>query len=192
MLRIKRSAVTIAPAVEPVTDEEVSLQAKLDEDTTEADLRAIYIPAARERVENRIQQSLITQTRVMKLDYFPRCGHFDIPMGPVQSVVITYTDEDGNPQTLNANDYWVDTRRVTIKNYWPGTYTMPNAVTVTYVAGFGALATDVPAPLRTAILMRVTHMIENRQSVSPANNYEVPLGEDDLIENYIVEQDAFY
>ena len=39
---------------------------------------------------------------------------------------------------------------------WPSTYSEPDAVTVTYKAGYGNAATDVPAQLRLAMSMLIS------------------------------------
>lgn len=197
----KYSVVTSGPALEPVdADALAKLDLKVD-NTEEDDLIDILIQAAREYVEERTQRSLITQTRRMKLDYFPKCDTLTLPFGPVQSVSsITYYDDNDDSQTLSSNDYWVDTDskipRVVIKNNWPSTYDRPNAVTVTYVCGYGASASTVPSQLRKAILLLVGHFYENRQNVivsgSPTGVVEIPFGVEALIAPYIIEQDISY
>jgi uncharacterized phiE125 gp8 family phage protein len=194
-VRVKRSIVTVAPTVEPIDRDAIGkLDLKLD-GTTEDALLDIWIQAAREKIEERTGLSLITQTRVMKLDHFPRCGYIELLYGPVQSVVVTYQDENDATQTLASSEYWLDTHGICtihVKNYWPSTKDRPAAVTITYVAGYGSTAASVPAALRSAVLMRLAHMYENRQSVVPGAMDTVPLGEDDLITPYIVTQDASY
>jgi uncharacterized phiE125 gp8 family phage protein len=193
---VKRSIVTVPPAVEPIDRDDIGkLALKLEAGTTEDLLLNIWIQAAREKIEERTGLSLITQTRVMKLDYFPRCGHIELLYGPVQTVVVTYQDEDDTTQTLSSSDYWLDTHgpgTITIKNSWPSTKDRPAAVTITYVAGYGSGATSVPAALKSAVLMRFAHLYENRQSVAPGAMETVPLGEDDLIFPYVMTQDASY
>lgn len=58
---------------------------------------------------------------------------------------------------------------------WPTAYDRADAVSVTYVAGYGPAATDVPAPLRHAIKMLVAHWWENRAAVAEGVFVEVPL-----------------
>jgi uncharacterized phiE125 gp8 family phage protein len=196
-MNVKRSIVVTPPEAEPIGITDIAkLHLKLD-GTEEDLLLAIWIQAAREKIEERTGRSLITQGRQIKLDYFP-C-HIELMNGPVQadSIVIKYFDEDEVEQTLSNTEYWVDTHspiaRIVVKNNWPSTKCMPNAVTIDYNAGYGDTADDVPGSLRSACLLRFGHFYENRQSVvlgTSAN--EVPLGEDDLIQPYIVNQDAFY
>lgn len=215
MTKIKYSVVTVPPAVEPIQrDELVKLDLKLSDDTIEDDLLDIYIQAAREYVEDITGRSLITQTRVVKLDYFPPAPYgalevyFESPEpwwptitlthGRVQddSVVIKYFDTDDVEQTLSTSEYWVDTHgdiaRVIAKNTWPNTYCRPNAVTIEYVAGYGDAPGDVPAAIRRACLLMVGHFYENRQEVTPFNVKQIPAGVDTLLASYIINQYAGY
>jgi uncharacterized phiE125 gp8 family phage protein len=49
--------------------------------------------------------------------------------------------------------------------FWPSVLFIPNAVQIHYHAGYGLLATDVPANCRTAILQTVADCYENREPV---------------------------
>jgi uncharacterized phiE125 gp8 family phage protein len=197
---IKRSVVVTPPDVEPIDRDDIAkLHLKLEDGTTEDALLDIYGQAARERIEQRTGRSLITQGRQIKLDYFPKCNHIELTHGPVQadSVVVKYFDETETEQTLSASDYWVDygdITRIVIKNYWPSTKSeRPGAVTIDYDAGYGDTADEVPSPLKSACLLRLGHLYENRQSVVLGTLVsEVPLGEDELIEPYILTQDVNY
>lgn len=197
---IKRSVVVTPPSVEPIDRDDIAnLNLKLDGDTTEDDLLDIWIQAAREGIEERTGRSLITQSRQIKLDYFPRCNFIELLYGPVQSgsVVVKYFDESEVEQTLSSSDYWVDygdITRIVIKNSWPSTKSeRPGSVSIDYDAGYGDAASDVPSRLRSACLMRLGHLYENRQSVVLGTSAsEVPLGEDDLIQPYILTQDVNY
>lgn len=198
---IKYSKTTVGPLVEPVDIDDIA-KVDLKVDSTEEDeLITILIQAAREYVEDRTQRSLITQTRVMKLDYFPRSTELTLPFGPVQTVTtIEYYDSNGDLVPLAAGDYWVDVdskiARVVIKNSWPSTFDQPNAVVITYECGYGLTGDDVPAPLRKAILLLVGHFYENRQNVivsgSPTGVVEIPFGAEVLLAPYVIEQNLRY
>lgn len=198
--KILYSKTTSDPAIEPITTTEAKLDLKIDT-SDEDDLLTILIQAARETVENRIGRSLITQTRVIKMDYFPSSDTILLPYGPVLSVThVKYYDDDETLQTLSTNDYWVDVdsdiARIVVENYWPSTFDKPNAVIVTYSAGYGPLKTDVPAPLRKAILLILGHLYENRQAIvvsgSPTGVIEIPMGAEYLMNQYVLEQDITY
>ena len=197
MNKIMYSIVTTGPLVEPIDRDDIAkLDLKLLDETTEDDLLDILIQAAREWVEENTGRSLITQSRVIKFDYFPSI--IELTNGPVQadSVVVKYFDSDDIEQTLDSDDYWVDTHsqiaRVVVKNSWPSTMCRPNAVSVEYDAGYGDSADDVPDALKKACLFMLGHFYENRQNVSPVNSSEVPEAAYPLIRPYIITQYAGY
>lgn len=194
------SNVTTEPAAEAVTLTEAKAFLKIDT-SDENDLITILSQAAREMVEIRIGRSLITQTRTIKMDYFPKTDTILLPNGPVQSVTsVKYYDEDEALQTLSASDYWVDITsgisRIVVKDSWPSIYDMPNAVVIVYVCGYGASSTYVPKPLKQAIYLIMAHLYENRQNVivsgSSTGVLEIPMGAEYLMSNYILEQDVTY
>jgi uncharacterized phiE125 gp8 family phage protein len=55
--------------------------------------------------------------------------------------------------------------RTVYNGTWPSHLTDPNAVSVTWWAGYGPAGTDVPTAIRHAILMLVGHMYEQRLAV---------------------------
>lgn len=188
--KIMYSRVTEEPSVEPIDRDAIAdLQLKVDYSIDDA-LIDIKITAARQHVERVTGLSLITQTREIKLDYFPL--EITLSNGPVQadSVVITYFDGDDVEQTLDSDEYWIDTHsriaRIVPKNTWPTTKCRPGAVTVEYYAGFGDVGSDVPAPLREACLSVLGWMYTNRDQPVP-DDFIFP-----LVSNYVVVQDVSY
>lgn len=192
------SNVTTEPSGEPISLAEAKTHLRVDHDE-ENGMIQILIQAAREIAEKTTNRSLITQTRTIKLDYFPRCGEFKIPYGPISSdpddFVITYYDENEVLQTLDSDDYWLDTTsgipRVRIKNSWPSTFDMPNAVIIEYVAGYGT-SSDVPKRIKQAMYLILGHLYENKEQVMDTQMYELPFGADVLLNQYVVEHSVIY
>lgn len=161
------TVVSVAPTAEPVTELDAREQLSISFQDDDPVL-ARQIVAARLLLEDRSGGAFITQTIVTKLDGgFP--AEFQLPHWPLRSVSsITYLDVDGNSQTLATSEYDVDAdtrpgRVIPAYNVtWPITRSTLNAVTVTYLAGHGAANTDVPAPIREAILLLVGHLYCNR------------------------------
>lgn len=97
------------------------------------------------------------------------CGRVDryaifLPRNPVTAVAsIVYVDAAGVSQTLSADDYRVtlDTEPATIVpaigKSWPSTAAVPGAVRVTFTAGHGAAAADVPEQYRQVLRLLVAH-----------------------------------
>ena len=194
------SKVTVDPAVEPVTLVEAKSHLRVDH-TDEDDLISILIQAAREMVEKHTNRSLITQTRVIKLDGFPWGDTLRLTDGPVSSITSIYYDDDADANTLLASSlYWTDLDsnipRVRVKSSFPSTYDKPNAVQITYIAGYGADGSYVPQPLKQAMLLILGHLYENRQQVivsgSPTGALEIPFGANALMSPYVLEQSVVY
>jgi len=158
-----------APAVEPITIAQARIQIGLDSSDTSSDtmLNAL-IAAAREFVENYTNRSLITAVWNGYLDSFEDWGIqlFKLPISEITS--IKYYDSDDTEQTLDADLYVSDIISEPARIFpasgesWPSTYDRPNAVKITFNAGYGAAETDVPKLIKAAMLMMITHLEANR------------------------------
>ena len=186
------SRVISGPEVEPIDRDDIAkLNLKLESDSTEDNLLDILIQAAREDIEEKTGRSLITQEREIKYDYFPCFDTIYLSHGPIQTVdAVKYFDADDEEQTLDSSLYWVDTHspipRIVIKNSWPAAKVRPNAITVEYTAGYGDAASDVPAPLKSACLVALAWLYENRDQAVPHDLVS------SLIGPYILTQDVSY
>lgn len=155
---------TTAPSVEPVSVAEARRACDLDDKHWDDDLTA-WIIEGRKRVEHDARVALINQTRTLHLHRFPRSDKLELPaVYPLSSVTsVYYLDTAGSSTLLATSVYSVDTARkpgcLWLKNgqSWPDTYAQANAVTITYVAGFGATAASVPEAAKSAIKMYVRH-----------------------------------
>lgn len=125
-------------------------------------------------------RAMITQTWVMKLPDFPAGCRIVLPLPPLQSVTsITYLDTNNASQTLASSEYVVVKGGEIAKGYielaegssWPSTYDHPEAVTITFVAGYGDDASDVPGNIKAAGLLMVDDLYRHRSSQSV--DYEV-------------------
>lgn len=170
-----RYTTTAEPAVEPVSVSEAKLWSRIETDADDA-LVASLITSARATAEIHTQRRFITQTVVARLDSFPH--HIVLGQTPLQSVAsITYVDPLGVTQTLASSVYTVDTfsRLARIvpapSEAWPSIISTPNAITITYQAGYGDDADDVPEPIRTAIKMIFGAAYDSRQDVVVGRGY---------------------
>ncbi len=142
-----------------------------DQDT----LITSLMQAARDYVDGRngcLGRALITQTWELALPKFP-ISEIRVPLPPLQSVTsVKYDDENDAEQTLAASNYQVDTRsrmgRLVLASggTWPGTFDNINAVRVLFIAGYGTDATNVPMPIRQAMLLLVGHWFEHREAAT--------------------------
>lgn len=96
----------------------------------------------------------------------------DLPRYPLQSVdAITTYDQSDTANSITVNDvFFVDTEsfpgRLSLRSgqAWPTALRQRNAVEIEYTAGFGAAASDVPDPIKRAILQTTAFLFDNRGS----------------------------
>lgn len=170
-----------APALEPVSLADAKLHLRVDVADDDALIDQL-IRAAREHAETFTHRALITSTWDLKLDAFPCDGVIWLPKPPLVSVTsITYVDTAGVSQTWSSALYTVDAPSGPMARHgrvvpvyaevFPSTRSVVNAVTVRYVAGYGATAALaaplVPASVKAAIKILVaTWYGPGRQAVT--------------------------
>lgn len=183
---------TIAPVMLPVSLEEAKAHVGAGEFSDDNIKIEGYLNAAIEYLDGRgvLGQALISQT--WRNDF----GGFDCRLrlspGPVSSVTtVTYYDGSNVQQTLSTSVYRLLTDElgpyIVTKpgQVWPSAYCREDAVSVTFVAGFGTLPSSVPAPVRAAILLLTAHLYENREPVNIGNiTTDLPFSLAALISNY--------
>ncbi|CDZ43189.1 Bacteriophage QLRG family DNA packaging [Neorhizobium galegae bv. officinalis] len=123
--------------------------------------------------------AMMRQTWRKSMDAFRSCIH--LPGAPVKGIsAITYLDPDGQPQTVEAADFHLDTDSEPARlvpaagKSWPATACMPGAVKVDYELG----ETDpsaVPGDLIDAVALLVAHRYQNREAAA-AKTDVLPLG----------------
>ena len=153
-----------------VTQTELKEHLRID-DSDEDDLIEDYRDTAERLVENELSISLQSQTLILRLDRFP-AWEIPLPMPPLISITsIAYTDVNGDSQTVTASEYTADATSTpgnvhpAFGESWPSTRNIPNAVVITYIAGF-ANAAAVPPAIRSAIMLIGGELYENRERVT--------------------------
>ncbi|MTH96648.1 head-tail connector protein [Roseibium sp. RKSG952] len=136
---------------------------------------------------------LVNQQWSVAFGGFPYDRYLRLPFPDVDpdSVTVSYFDSDNQEQVLPA-DRWhlaemASGSRLMLAQmwFWPSVCDQPDAVTVTFTAGYGALGSDVPDAIRHAILLLVGHFYENREAVTVGvTATDLPLGVDRLISGY--------
>jgi uncharacterized phiE125 gp8 family phage protein len=173
-----RITTTIAPAVEPVTLTEVKIHLGLA--TTEAGAAAYtnqdallnrLITTARTQAEQETGRAFITQTKTMYLDAWPDGTFIRLPYPALQSATVTYRleDDDDYDETLSTVDTDIvsEPGRVVLQpnESWPsGTLYTDRPIKIVFVCGYG-LAADVPEGIKSAILLKISDLYENRGEV---------------------------
>jgi uncharacterized phiE125 gp8 family phage protein len=190
------SAITLvtAPATPAVSIEEAKVYVRLaGDDGSHNALLANLVGAATSVVERKTGLALITRTYALQLDGFP--GGADpviyLPKPPALAVsLVRYLDDAGSWITLDAALYTADVASVPGRvapapdTAWPGTRRMLGAVQVTYTAGYGPAASDVPEDLRLAILMLAGHWYDNPTAASSMSLSEVPMAFAAILEQH--------
>lgn len=161
--------ITVDPTTLPVSVEAARRALDLDDGDRDDEIRA-WIREAAAKLRHDARLALLTETRVRKLDRFPaRDGFLALDsVAPLASVTsIAYVDLSGVSQTFSSASYTVDTARrpgVVWLAYgcsWPSVRVQPNAVTITYTAGYGTTAATVPDLAKQAIISLVRARLDN-------------------------------
>lgn len=206
-------ALVTPPASEPVTVAEAKAHARIE---TAADdtLIGTYITGARELVEKLTGRALITQTWSLTLDAWPgdprnddwhdgvreapinfyESAHVDIRKAPFLAITSVETLDESDDETVwaSSNYYAVKHQgfgRLVKKQgaVWPSIVNRSHgAIVITFTAGYGSLAADVPMGLRQAIKDIVSYWYENREAVSGVNMSEAPAKTQALIQQFRV------
>ncbi len=162
------------PSAEPLELDEAKSHCRVTHNFEDA-LFTRWIAAAREFAETWTGRQLMPATWKLWLPDF-WCGpYLELPRAPLSSVTsIAYYDGDNASQTWSSSNYLVlapsgpkcRPGRVEIAygQVFPTTYYRPDAVTVTWAAGY-ASATAVPSAIKAALLLLVAEMNERREEV---------------------------
>lgn len=119
----------------------------------------IQVRALTAEAEHLTGRAIIDQTHRETMDSF--YGAIELPVVPVQSVVIKYLDVDGDEVTLDPQDYILDnahTPAVVVPapgKAWPETFDRINAITVDALCGYGPDDSTTPAAFKGYILGKV-------------------------------------
>lgn len=182
---------TVAPTVMPVALADAKLDLRVDQ-ADEDTLIDSLIAAATDYLEapnGAINKAFTTQTWTLSVKCPDRHYRIWLPVTPVQSISsITYYDADNVQQTLTVSDFYFhgeeDWAYIEPKQgvTWPATYDRLDAITVEFVAGFGATADDVPQTIRQCVRLLVGHWYTHRTAVvSGVSVDELPMAAQSLI-----------
>lgn len=161
---------TAAPAVEPLTVDEAKTHLRIDHGDDDT-LLASLIASSRLNIEAALDLALITQSWSWKLDAWPDPGVLELPVRPVPSVeAVRITRSDGTVDELSPDQFHVDgsstpPRLVATSGAWPNPGIPALGIEIAFTAGFGNAASDVPQPIRQALLMLAAHWYEHREPV---------------------------
>ncbi len=185
-----------APTLEPITSAEARLQCGIADDAAgyhDPNLIGL-IQAAREKVETDTSRAIMAQTWDYTFDLWPRgLEAIHIPKSPVSSITsVKYYDQAGAQQTLSTSVYdgvrFLNREpgeiRLKYQQQWPFLYGERGAITVRFVAGYGATANLVPESLKSAMLLLVSDWFTNSDGERPTST--TPRAYDALINKFTV------
>jgi uncharacterized phiE125 gp8 family phage protein len=169
-----------APEAEPVTLDQVKAQLNILHDDDDDYLDSL-ISIARSFLDGPagvFGRALISQSWQQDFSTFTDCtGRRQLAVGPVQSITtVKYYDAANVLQTLSASVYalYADELGPYLAlapgpQSWPALYCRPDAVRVTYVAGFGDDPEDIPANILHLVNLLVAHWYAQREPVNVGN-----------------------
>lgn len=162
------------PATDPVSLAVAKAHLRVVDSENDTIISAL-IKASTTNVEAWLGRALIDQTWDLYIDGFPT-AEIKIPLPPLIEVLeINYDDSDGNIQTVNAADYYVDSVSqpgwvVPAGNLtWPTTLDAINSVRVRFRAGYlsedSPPVENIPFDIKAAILLNLGSLYEHRETV---------------------------
>lgn len=186
---------TSGPATEPVSVAEAKAHLRIDGDAEDVLLASLVI-TSRLHIEAALGLALITQGWKLLLDRYPDDGAIVLPLTPVAGVTsFSVATGDGARQLLRPAAYEIDLAsrpaRIVraVAGFWPPPATRSSGIEVAFTAGYGAQPTDVPEPIRRAILLLVAHWYEHRDPIEIGNaGARVPAMVSALVEPYMVKR----
>jgi uncharacterized phiE125 gp8 family phage protein len=183
---------TVAPLVTPVSLQEAKDHLRVTHDDEDA-LITSFIDAATDHFDGdgTLGRAMVTQSWAQWVSQSP--GPVRLRMGPFQDLTsIEYFDSENALQTATLANFetWRDGDFVLAKPRqgfsWPTAYSRPDAIKITYQAGFGDEGSDVPQSIRHALLLTVGHFYENREATTDMKIETLPMAVEALISNHRV------
>lgn len=183
---------TRAPTSEPIALDDIKAQLRI-EGTSEDVVLSSLLLTSRLHVETALGLALVAQGWTLTLDDWPPAGVLHLPIRPLLSVdAVRVLPAAGAPALLHPSTYVVDTtgwRGRIVRAFgaeWPQPGKSANGIEIDITAGFGANATDVPAPIRQALLLLTAHWYEKRDPVEiGGKGARIPAAVSNLLEPYV-------
>ncbi len=171
------------PAIEPVSLSQVKNHLKI-ETSADDDLILRLVSTARQYVERVSQHVLIEQVWRVYFNHWPEDNELALPVMPVSFIeaLRTYSAQD-DVSEIDPSHYYADLVSTPPKlvlrhsRSWMNSSRPANGIEIELTAGYGPLASDVPAPFCQAILLLTAHWYENRNA-SCAQSLQQDIGKE--------------
>ena len=200
---IKTSLVTSATGY-PVELEDIKTHLRLDLGYTEEDDYLMTLrSAAVSKIESMTNRKLMSQTYKAYFDDWSDGNYMELPYSPLISIPatgVTYKNSTGNTTTFASSEWEADIRstpgRIALSTTggqdWPtATLHETNPITIEFQCGYSTVASGVPARLRQAVMMLISHWYEFREPYIVGGQFNlsvarVPDAVNSLISDYRV------
>jgi uncharacterized phiE125 gp8 family phage protein len=173
-----------APASAPVTLAEAKAHLRVDHDQDDALITAAIDAATGhlDGIGGILGRALIAQQWREHVGFWPASRSIGLALAPVTDILsVVARDADGVETTLDPGAYRLlsgasrPTVLIGLDATLPTLDCAPDAVTITYAAGYGDDPGEVPAALRSAILLMVGDLYRFTDSVAIGSTSAVPM-----------------
>lgn len=185
-----KTVLVTGPSVEPITTAEAKTHLNVSGTSKDTYIDSLIV-TARKQIERYLNRVLINQSWKV---YYDRWKHeLLIPFGNLSTVTtVKYYSDDGTFTTLDANTYyWVvtTTEPGRIVRKYDVTYPelqdgRPDAIEISFTAGYGASGSAVPDDIKHAMKLLITNYYEHRGDVVIGQVNKIPSYVTDLIHSY--------
>ena len=163
---------TSGPDAEPLTTTECKAHLRVSH-SSDDELLAGLIRAAREDVESATGMALINQSWRLALDAWPSQGCVPIARHPVREILsVTIYGSEGEASLLDPASYQLDPLSRPARLHFetrPSPGIAMNGVEIDFRAGYGEAGADVPDLLKRAMMLLVAHWYEFRAEYGAAD-----------------------
>lgn len=182
------------PAVPLLSLEEAKVHCRIDADDEDGLIEGL-IAAATDHLDGWsgiLGRCLVNQQWQIGLFGWPSAREVHLPFPDVSEAAVVYRDAEGDEQPVDSNEFDVVEDWGGSYVRFSGSFAPPSLfrgavapVKVSFTAGYGPAAEDVPEAIRQAALLLVGHWYDNRQAtIVGTNAAEVPLAVDALLAPY--------
>ncbi|MEQ1650701.1 MAG: head-tail connector protein [Hyphomicrobiaceae bacterium] len=179
---------TAPPAVEPVSLVEAKAHLRVDGDAENILIQSLIL-TSRLHIETAFGLALIQQSWAIFRDAWPSAREVMLPLNPIKSIdAIRLYDATGTFILAPLAGFTVDSSANQSRLVRHANLTLPqphrpaNGIEIAVTAGFGPNPSDVPAPIRHALLLLVAHWYEHRDpSEIGTEETRVPQAVSDLL-----------
>lgn len=183
-MRLLSPVLVTPPAVPPISVTEAKAHCRVDHDLDDGRL-AIAIAAATAHLDGYtgiLGRALVEQSWRQDFPFWPASRALRLPLAPVSQIVeLSYRDAAGEEQFVPSTSYRLVAGAsdpyvlLPVDFALPALDCAPDAISVTFKAGYDADPEKVPGPIRAALLLLIGDMYRFPETAALANANAVPM-----------------